>query len=232
MSKNQAQDILFTRKTIHEEEIDEHVQRISYEFKDGFEFLKKYPKSVTIFGSSMLTPESQAYKNAVELGARIARDLKYAVLTGGGPGIMEAANEGAFNAKGQSVGLNISLPHEHKANAFMSDHMRFAYFFSRKTMLTFAAEAYVFFPGGFGTCDELFSIITLIQTGKIPKIPVILFDSNFWNPILSVMKTVMLDKYKTIDPHDLDMFTVTDSIQQSIEIIAKAPISEWWRVIN
>jgi uncharacterized protein (TIGR00730 family) len=241
MSKNQPKSSLsgkvthetfFTRKHIHDKDIKEHLERINREFSEGFEFLAKYPKSVTIFGSSMLSTDSAPGKSATDLAAAIVKDLKYAVITGGGPGIMEAASIGAKNAGGQSVGLNISLPHEHGANGFTTDHMKFAYFFSRKTMLTFAAEAYVFFPGGFGTFDELFGILTLIQTGKIPHVPIILFGSDFWNPIVATLDKVMSEKYKTIDPSDLNLFKITDSIDEAIEIICKAPISEWWRIIN
>ncbi len=225
-------DTFFTRKHIHDKDIASHLERIHHEFEDGFHFLQKYPRSVTIFGSSMLSEDSKPYQMAVELSASIARDLKYAVVTGGGPGIMEACSKGAKDAGGQSVGLNISLPHEHGANPYTTDHMKFAYFFSRKTMLTFAAEAYVFFPGGFGTFDELFSILTLIQTGKIPHVPVILFDSDFWTPIIKNLNAMMLDKYQTIDPGDFDICRITDSVEETIRIISDAPVSEWWRVIN
>ena len=236
MSKNQpaqsAQDIEFTRKTIHEGEITGHVEHISREFREGFEFIKKYPKSVTIFGSSMLGQDSEACLKARELGARIAKDLGYAVVTGGGPGIMEAANRGASDAHGKSVGLNVSIPREGAPNGYLTDHMKFSYFFSRKTLLSFAAETYVFFPGGFGTFDELFGILTLIQTKKIHQVPIVLFDSKFWNPIIAMMKDVMIEKFQTIDPGDLGLFEVTDSIERTMEIISKAQVSEWWRKIN
>ena len=225
-------DTFFTRKHIHDRDIAAHLDRINHEFADGFAFLQKYPRSVTIFGSSMIGPESDTYKSAVELSAAIARDLKYAVITGGGPGVMEACSKGASEAGGQAVGLNISLPHEHGANSYNTDHMKFAYFFSRKTMLTFAAEAYVFFPGGFGTFDELFGVLTLIQTGKIPHVPVILFGSDFWKPIIKNLNEIMLNKYKTIDPGDFDLCKITDSVDEAISIVRDAPISEWWRIIN
>jgi uncharacterized protein (TIGR00730 family) len=220
------------RSDIHAREIETHLERINREFADGFDFLAKYPKSVTIFGSSLAKTDSEHYKKAYELGKAIATDLRYAVITGGGPGIMEAANKGAYDADGTSLGLNISLPHEHSINPYVTHSIKFAYFFSRKTMLSFAAEAYVFFPGGFGTFDELFSILTLIQTGKIPHVPVILFNSHYWNPIRTALETSMLNGYHTIDPHDLEMFTITDSIDEAISIIKKAPVSEWWRNIN
>lgn len=222
----------FSRKDIHGDEIATHLERINKEFKDGFAFVRKYPKSVTIFGSSLAKPESEPYKNAFKLSERIARELQYAVITGGGPGIMEASNKGATHGKGQSIGLNISLPHEHSINDAATDSMKFSYFFSRKTMLTFAAETYVFFPGGFGTFDELFSILTLVQTGKIPRVPIVLFDSKFWNDFFKEFKEKMCEQYHTIDSHDLELVKITDSIDDVLEIIKKAPVSEWWRDIN
>jgi uncharacterized protein (TIGR00730 family) len=225
-------DTFFTRKHIHDRDIKAHLERINHEFAEGFEFLTKYPRSVTIFGSSMLMQDSWACKKAYELSQAIVKDLNYAVITGGGPGIMEASNKGAADAGGQAVGLNISLPHEHGINGYATDHMKFAYFFSRKTMLTFAAEAYVFFPGGFGTFDELFGILTLIQTGKIPHVPVVLFGSDFWKPIIKNLNEMMLKKYQTIDPGDFDLCKITDSVDEAIRIIRDAPVSEWWRIIN
>jgi hypothetical protein len=220
------------RSDIHAKEVETHLERIHREFADGFEFLAKYPKSVTIFGSSLVSRDSDDYRKAEELGGRIAREAGYNVMTGGGPGIMEAANKGAHDAGGVSLGLNISLPHEHTTNAYVTQSIKFAYFFSRKTMMTFAAEAYVFFPGGFGTFDELFSILTLIQTGKIPHVPIVLFDSAYWNPLKSFMEKEMLKEHAAIEPRDLKLFEITDSLDRVIEIIKKAPVSTWWRNIN
>ena len=222
----------FSRSDIHNSEISAHLDRINHEFLDGFEFLKKYPKSVSIFGSSQALPSDPNYEHAAELTSRIAKELDYAVITGGGPGIMEAANKGAYQAGGLSVGMNVSLPHERMTNAYVTHSIKFSYFFSRKTMLAFAAESYVFFPGGFGTFDELFGILTLIQTDKIPRVPMILFDSAFWNPLRSFLFEIMSKKYHAINKADLEMFEITDSIDRTIEIIRKAPQSEWWRNIN
>jgi uncharacterized protein (TIGR00730 family) len=220
------------RSDIHSKEIQTHLERIHHEFADGFDFLAKYPKSISIFGSSLAPRDGPIYAQAYDLGGRIVRDLGYAVMTGGGPGTMEAANKGAYDAGGVSLGLNISLPHEHETNAYVTNSLKFAYFFTRKTMLSFAAEAYVFFPGGFGTFDELFSILTLIQTGKIPHVPVILIDSHFWDPFQAFIEKNMLDNYAAIDSRDLKLFEITDSIDHVIDIIKKAPVSEWWRNIN
>ncbi|MEK7646682.1 MAG: TIGR00730 family Rossman fold protein [Patescibacteria group bacterium] len=233
----------------HIGDINTHVERISREFREGFEFLKKYPRSVTIFGSSIIPSDHPSYLQATELGGRIVKELGYAVITGGGPGIMEAANRGACESsdnpesdksgrpkvcsiQGVSAGLTISLPHEHNVNGFAERSLRFSYFFSRKAMLTFAAEAYVFFPGGYGTCDELFSVLTLIQTGKIPRVPVLLVDSAFWTSLRTFLDNTMRQEYKTIDLKDMDLFEITDSLDHVIETIKKAPVSEWWRNIN
>ena len=221
-----------SRKDIHSGQIEHHVERISREIRDGFQFLRKFPKSVSIFGSSMAEPKSAGYENASKLAERIIRELEYAVITGGGPGIMEAANEGAFRAGGPSAGLLISLPHMHANNAFRTDSIKFSYFFTRKTMLTFAAEAYVFFPGGFGTFDELFSILTLVQTGKIPRVPIILFDTHFWSGLTDFFQKKMLHEYGTVTVQDLKLFTITDSFDEIIDIVKKAPINQWWRNIN
>jgi uncharacterized protein (TIGR00730 family) len=234
MSNNNESDsgASFTKKDIHEGEITAHVEHIGREFTDGFEFLKKYPKSVTIFGSSLAKPAESAYINAETLAARIVREVSYAVITGGGPGIMEAANKGAYEAGGVSLGLNVSLPHERSTNPYVTHAIKFSYFFSRKTMLMFAAEAYIFFPGGFGTLDELMNVLTLIQTGKIPRVPVVLFDSNYWNAFKDFLTDHTLKDYHAIDTYDVDMFEITDSLDRAIEIVKKAPISEWWRNIN
>lgn len=200
--------------------------------REGFALLAQYPKSVSIFGSSLVPEDSKSYQAAVELSKRIAVETGHAVVTGGGPGVMEAANKGAYQAGGQSLGLTISLPHEHHANEFVSDGMHFGYFFSRKVMLTFAAEAYIFFPGGYGTLDELFSILTLIQTGKIPRVPVILYDTHFWQAFLEFMNKAMIRDYNTIAERDLEFLEVTDSLDRIIQILQAAPVHEWSRNIN
>lgn len=214
------------------ENIDQHIADISKEFRNGFEFIKKYKKSVSIFGSSHLTSASSHYNDAKKLAERIVKDLDYAVITGGGPGIMEAANWGANEAGGKSVGLNISIPHEQHTNKYTNSHITFDYFFARKTMLNFAAEAYVFFPGGFGTFDELFGILTLIQTKKIPSVPLILVGKDFWNPFRDFIEQHMLNRHHTIDKEDLNLFVITDSIDNVLNIIKKAPVSEWWKIMD
>jgi uncharacterized protein (TIGR00730 family) len=220
-----------TKKEIIKE-INNHVSEISKEFKSGFELLKKYPKSVTIFGSSRITSNDDYYKKAQNLSERIVNEINYSIITGGGPGIMEASNRGAKNTNGDSIGINITLPHEQHINKYVTESISLNYFFVRKPLLNFSAEAYIFFPGGFGTFDELFSILTLLQTQKIPQIPVILFGVDFWNPFVSLIKSQMLDKYKTIDVDNMNLFIITDSEDDVIEIIKSAPISNWWKNID
>ncbi len=221
-----------SRKDVHADTTKRHLDEINKEFKDGFEFLKKYPKSVTIYGSARAKHDSKEYKLAEQLGHRIAKDLKYAVVTGGGPGVMEAAHKGAREAGGKAVALGIALPHEANVNHYATDRLQFTYFFSRKTMLAFAAEAYVFFPGGFGTFDELFSTLTLIQTRKVPSVPVILVGSYFWNDLANFINKKMLEQQAAIADYDREIFKITDDIEQIIDIIRTAPVSEWWRNIN
>ena len=220
------------RKDIRDREVKEHLERIRNDFGTGFNKLAEYPKSVTMFGSSMIGPEHSMYKQSVDLSASISNSTGYAVITGGGPGLMEAFNKGAFEAGGKSVGFNIALPHDHKANAYMTDNIKFSYFFARKALMTFTAEAYVFLPGGFGTFDELFSVLTLIQTEKIPRVPVILFGSEFWNDVVTLMKNTLLDKFGTIRAKDLELFKVSDDIAEIVKIIKEAPVSEWWKNLN
>ncbi len=214
------------------ENIDQHINDIANEFCNGFEILKKYPKSVTFFGSSRLTEASSHYTDAQVLAKKIVERLGYAVITGGGPGIMEAANKGAFEAKGHSVGLNIKLPMEQHINPHTTDSLQFDYFFVRKAMLAFSSEAYIFFPGGFGTFDELFGILTLLQTKKIPSVPVILIGKDFWNPLREFILKTMLTVHHAIEPKDMNLFVITDSLDTAVDMIEKAPVSNWWEMMD
>lgn len=197
---------------------------IETEFEEGFQLVRKYKKSVSIYGSSKFKEDNIYYKKARSLANRITKELNYTIVTGGGPGIMEAANRGAFEAGGNSVGLTIKLPMEQTTNKYLTDHFDFYYFFIRKVMLSFFAEAYVFFPGGYGTMDEFFELITLIQTRKIPHIPIILFGKKYWKPLLKFIENDLYKKYDTIEKMDLDIFTVTDDEDKIIDIIKNAPI--------
>ena len=203
-------------------ELEERVEKIEDEFRAGFNFVKTYQNSVTFWGSARTKEGEDDYEKARELSRKIVEELDYAVVTGGGPGIMEAANKGACEAGGRSVGYTIKLPMEQVTNDYLTDHVSFHYFFARKVCLSFAAEAYIFFPGGFGTYDELFEILTLVQTKKIENVPVILFDSEYWNNYLEYIKDNLLKEQK-IDEFDLDLFTITDDMDEVVKIVKEAP---------
>jgi hypothetical protein len=188
------------------------------EFVDGFEILRKYSTAATFFGSARLRPGDPMYKAAEELAARLAKQ-GFTIITGGGPGIMEAANVGSFKVGGRSIGLNIKLPTEQKLNPYVTESESFNFFFSRKVMLAFASEVYVYFPGGFGTLDEFLEMVTLIQTEKISPVPVVLYDAKFWKPFIEYMKTTLLTEYETISPEDLDLFHIVDSVDEAYEYI-------------
>lgn len=187
------------------------------EFVDGIETLSSLEPAVTIFGSARCRPDDKYYRMAEELAGMLARE-GYSVITGGGPGIMEAANKGAFEAGGQSVGLNIVLPFEQIMNPYTNIHINFRYFFVRKVMFIKYAMSYVIFPGGFGTMDELFESLTLIQTDKIKPFPVILIGSDFWGGLLNWIRDTMLKEMKILQ-EDLAIFTVVDSPGDAVEII-------------
>lgn len=205
------------------EATDKRVTLITREFINGFEFIKNYPRSVTFFGSARIKPGEHYYEKAKVLASKIVQELHYSVITGGGPGIMEAANRGAYEAGGNSLGLTIDLPHEQMTNKYLTDKEDFHYFFSRKVCLSFSAEAYVFFPGGFGTLDEFLEILTLVQTNKIPKAPMILVGESFWTPLEHFFRTVLLENGK-IEEKDLSLYNITDNEDKILEIIKSAPI--------
>ncbi len=197
------------------------VFKIMSEFVEGFEVLSGLPPAVTIFGSARTTPDDPVYRQARDTAARIAR-AGYAVITGGGPGIMEAANRGAFEAGGVSVGLNISLPHEQLPNNYQSIELNFHYFFCRKVMFVKYARAFVIFPGGFGTLDEFMESLTLIQTLKIEPFPVICVGSDYWNGLVDWMERTLQKQYRTIGPDDLKLFHVTDDIDDVVKRVREA----------
>lgn len=201
------------------ENINWRIFRIMAEFVEGFEFLSKLRHEVTFFGSARAIVGSKAYEVARELGAMLARE-GFTVVTGGGPGIMEAANRGAYEAGGESVGLDIALPMEQRQNQYVKHSMGFNYFFTRKVMLSASAQAYVFFPGGFGTMDELFEIVTLVQTNKMSRsVPILVVGKAFWEPLLDWMKDRMWDDERYIDKEDLKIFQIVDTAEEAIRII-------------
>jgi len=193
------------------------VFRIMAEFVDSFEILSQVGPAVTIFGSARTPPADPYYKAASTIARELARN-QLAVITGGGPGIMAAANRGAARAKGKSVGLNIELPFEQKGNPYANVPLRFHYFFSRKVCFVKYSIAFVFMPGGFGTLDEFFEVLTLVQTQRIPRFPLILFGRDYWSGLVRWMKTV-LEKNKNISPGDLDLFVMTDDPQEVVDRI-------------
>ncbi len=206
---------------------EERIGAISEEFRRGFNFIKNYPRSVTMFGSARLKEGDQYYEKARRLGNRIATETGYAVITGGGPGIMEAGNRGAFEAGGKSLGMNIKLPHEQKPNPYLTDFIDFYYFFSRKVVLSYSAEAYLFFPGGAGTMDEFFEIFTLVQTYKIDCcVPLILVGEEFWNPLNSFIRETLQEKFKTIGDKDHNFYSITDDEDMIIQAVKTAPLRD------
>jgi uncharacterized protein (TIGR00730 family) len=190
------------------------------EFVQGFELLRNHGLAATFWGSARLEPSDPYYKAAEELAAKLAKK-GFSIISGGGPGIMEASNVGAFKVGGKSVGLNIKLPFEQKLNPYTTESLNFDFFFSRKVMLTFASEAYIYFPGGFGTLDEFFEIVTLIQTKKIEKIPVVLYGKDFWNPLLEFFEKELMKKFKTISADDMELFHVVDSVDEAFKYVTK-----------
>jgi len=195
------------------------VFRIMAELVEGFEALNGIGPAVTIFGSARLKPDSPYYKKCLKVSEHLAKS-GFAVISGGGPGIMEAANKGAQNGSGISVGLNIELPLEQSANAFQDVKVEFRYFFVRKLMFVKYAVGYVIFPGGFGTMDELFEALTLIQTRKIRSFPVILVGRQYWAGLIDWMRNTV-QEMGNIDAGDLDLFHVVEEPEEVCEIISR-----------
>lgn len=191
--------------------------RIMAEFVDSFETLSQVGPAVTIFGSARTPPTDPYYQSAVAIAKELAKN-RLAVITGGGPGIMEAANRGAAEAKGKSVGLNIELPFEQKGNRFANIPIHFHYFFSRKVCFVKYSISFIFMPGGFGTLDEFFEVLTLVQTQRIPRFPLILFGRDYWQGILRWIRGTV-EKNKYISPGDLDLCTCTDDPAEVARII-------------
>ncbi len=193
------------------------VLRIQSEFVEGFGLLAELPSAVTVFGSARTRPGEPEYDTARRLGAALA-EAGYAVITGGGPGAMEAANRGASEAGGTSIGLGIELPFEQGLNDWVDIGINFRYFFVRKTMFVKYAQAFVILPGGFGTLDELFEALTLVQTGKVTRFPVVLFGSAYWAGLLDWLRSTVLQAGKIGAP-DLDLVTVTDDVDEAVKNI-------------
>ena len=203
---------------IDEKTISERVEGITEEFIKGFKLLEKYNLAATFFGTSRCIDDSTMYQQATELAHRLS-DYGFTIITGGAAGIMEAANKGAYEAAGKSVGINIELPMEQSGNGFTTDSEDFSHFFTRKVMLTFASEIYIYFPGGFGTLDEFFEILTLIQTKKIDPIPMVLVGKEYWTPLLGWIEKGLLLKHNTISKDDLNIYTLVESVDEAYSVI-------------
>jgi len=195
------------------------VFRIMSEFVDGFETLKDLGPAVTIFGSARTKRDEGSYKTTLKVSEMLAR-RGFAVISGGGGGIMEAANKGARMGKGVSVGLNIQLPEEQKPNRYQNKSLTFRHFFARKVMFVKYASGYVIMPGGFGTLDEFFESLTLIQTGKIRRFPVVLMGRKYWEGLIRWMEHTLIEE-RTISPDDMNLFYLTDSPEDAVEYILK-----------
>ena len=201
-----------------EEGLASDVALIASEFLAGFQAITKIDRpAITIFGSARVVEGSATYEAARTTGSAVA-EHGFAVVTGGGPGVMEAANRGCQEAGGLSVGFNIVLPHEQGLNPYCDIGLTFDHFYARKVMFLKAAEGVVIFPGGFGTQDELWEVLTLIQTGKVGHFPVVLFDSDYWDELLDWVRAEMLED-GLISPHDLDLVTVTDDPERAVELV-------------
>jgi uncharacterized protein (TIGR00730 family) len=212
----------FQEKTWNEIKSEDswRIFKIMAEFVEGYEKLSRIGPCVSIFGSARLTSDNIYYKLAEQVAFKLTQ-FGYGIITGGGPGIMEAANLGAKRGQGRSVGINIALPYEQNANLFI-DHdklITFDYFFVRKTMFMKYAQGFVVLPGGFGTFDELFEALTLIQTEKIGRFPIVLIGTDYWKGLIDWIKKAMLEENKCISPDDMDLFHLVDDPDEAVEII-------------
>jgi hypothetical protein len=189
---------------------------VGAELLSAKEKLQSFKNNVTVFGSARIEPSDPLYKDAYELGKDLS-DAGYNVFTGGGPGIMSAANKGAYEGKSKSIGLNIELPQEQSSNPYLDENITFNYFFTRKVMLVKYSSACIYFPGGYGTADELMEVLTLMQTRKMKKVPIVLYDSNFWNSLLSWIKETVDKSY--VNQENFELIRVVDSIEEIMSIV-------------
>jgi uncharacterized protein (TIGR00730 family) len=210
------------RRMLTDAEMERRMERIDEDFRHAFALIKAHPDTVTFFGSSVLPSSSKYYDQARRLARKIVEELALTIVSGGGPGIMEAANRGAKEAEGDSIGVAIELPREQVTNKYVTHSDDFYYFFSRKVALTFTAQAYIYFPGGFGTLDELFEILTLKETGKIPQIPVILVGADYWRPLLKFIEGTLHKELDVIPDDYQKLFVQEDDPDKIIDIIVNS----------
>lgn len=196
------------------------VFRIMSEFVEGYQFLTQFERQVTVMGSARTHTNSPYYQEAVRVGAMLAKH-KFAVVTGGGPGIMEAANKGAFEAGGMSVGINIELPHEQRINPYVRKSLGCYYFLTRKVLLTAPAQAFVIFPGGFGTLDELFEVLDQIRSGNLSRVPVVLVGKSYWEPLMFFLKSNVFERIHAVTEDDLSMVHIVDTAEEAMDIVKK-----------
>jgi uncharacterized protein (TIGR00730 family) len=220
------------KKTAHVPDINGkdswRIFRIMAEFVEGFEVMGRLGKAVSIFGSARTKPSDRYYKEAEET-ARLFAKAGFGVITGGGPGIMEAGNKGAFEAKGQSAGLNITLPQEQEGNRYQTISLDFHYFYARKVMFVKYSSAFVCFPGGYGTLDEFFETMTLIQTLKVEAFPVVLYGTKHWRGLVDWMRDLAPD---FIDPEDRDIYQLVDDPKECVDLVRKGIKTHWWKPID
>jgi uncharacterized protein (TIGR00730 family) len=203
--------------------------RIMAEFVEGFEVMARVGTAVSLFGSARTRPTDPFYQQAEETSRLLAKE-GLAVITGGGPGIMEAGNKGAYEAGGTSIGLNITLPQEQEANRYQTISLDFHYFYARKVMFVKYASAFVCFPGGFGTLDEFFEVLTLVQTLKVEPYPIVLYGSGYWSGLAEWMKAQLLPHF--IDGEDVDIFKLADTPKEAVRLVTRGIAKPWWRPLE
>ena len=192
--------------------------RIMAEFVEGFEFISQFSREISIFGSARFDEKDHWYKEARELGRLLAK-AGFTVVTGGGPGVMEAANRGALEGGGESVGINIQLPLEQRINPYVTQGKGFHYFFTRKVMLSASAQGYVFFPGGYGTLDEMFEMLTLVETGKAQRVAMVLVGKEHWKPLVDWLRSDVFMRDHAISAKDLGLFEIVDTAKEAFELM-------------
>lgn len=216
IEENEKNNLLVRRKLI--ESAQGRLVTVVEEFEKAFDIIGRYPQTVTVFGSARLDQDHPVCKQAFAVSWALAKH-NYAIVTGGGHGVMEAANCGAMKAGGASIGFNIKLPMEQKLNDYTTENYQFEHFFGRKVAMTLDASGYVFCGGGFGTMDELFEVMTLVQTGIVPNVPIILIGEAFWQPLDHFIKSTLDEQYEVIDPDDSNLYAITDDIAEAVELI-------------